>query len=241
MQVRTLLHYTIGERGLHRYAMLTPDSAYGHAMAKIFEDELTAQGGTLVGQATYPPDTQDFTQALGPLLTAWQAGTEGNPAFEALFIPDDAHTVAAIAAQVAKQPFGKVQLLGSNLAQPKKGQTVVDQALNGILFPEAFFIGDPNPAVQNFVTAYRQRYGNDPDYLAAQGYMVVRLTALVLAGQTPPTRAELPEKLQALRNVPDLPWFKGFATDRQAELALYLLTIKDGQVQMATTPSAAQP
>jgi hypothetical protein len=44
-----------------------------------------------------------------------------------------------------------------------------------------------------------------------------------------------------LREVPDLPWFKGFASDRQAELALYILTIKDGQVQIATTPSAVQP
>jgi branched-chain amino acid transport system substrate-binding protein len=113
--------------------------------------------------------------------------------------------------------------------------------LNGILFPDAFFVGDPNPAVQSFVAAYRQRYGSDPDYLAAQGYMVVRLMAHVLAGQTPPTRAELPQKLQALREVPDLPWFKGFASDRQAELALYILTIKDGQVQIATTPSAVQP
>ena len=241
MQIRSLLHYTLGERGLHRYAMLTPDSAYGRAMAKVFEDELVGERGTLAAQATYPPNTQDFTQALGPLLTTWQSGSEGNPAFEALFIPDDARTVAAIAAQVAKQPFAKVQLLGSNLAHPKKGQTGIDQALNGILFPDAFFAGDPNPAVQKFIAAYRQRYGKDPDYLAAQGYMAVRLMAHVLAGQTPPTRAELPQKLVALRDVPDLPWFKGFAADRQAELALYILTIKDGQVQIATTTVATTP
>jgi len=241
LQVQALLHYTLGEQGLHRYAMLTPDSAYGHAMAKVFEDELVAQGGTLATQATYPADTQDFSQALGPLLTAWQSGSEGNPAFEALFIPDEAGTVAAIAAQVAKQPFAQVQILGSNLAQPKTGQTGVDQALNGILFPEAFFAGDPNPAVQRFIAAYRQRYGKNPDYLAAQGYMVVRLMAHVLAGQTPPTRAELPQKLITLHEVPDLPWFKGFSAERQAELALYILTIKDGQVQMAAPPAAVQP
>jgi branched-chain amino acid transport system substrate-binding protein len=240
LQVRALLHYTMGDLSLQRYAMFTPDSAYGRAMAKVFEDELGAQGGTLVSQATYPPDTQDFTQALSPLLSAAPSGTEGAPDFQALFIPDDAHTVAAIVTQAAKQ-LGKVQLLGSNLAQPKKGQTGVDQALNGILFPEAFFVGDPNPAVQRFVAAYRQRYGSEPDYLAAQGYMVVRLLAHVLAGQTSPSRAELPEKLQALHDVPDLPWFKGLASDRQAELALYILTIKDGQVQMVTRPAAVQP
>ena len=52
---------------------------------------------------------------------------------------------------------------------------------------------------------------------------------------------ELPSRLLALRDIPDLPWFKGFAGDRQAELALYILTIKDGQVEMATSPVAVQP
>ena len=240
LQIRALLHYTVGERGLKRYAMFTPDSAYGRVMAQVFGDELTAQGGTLVDQATYPPDDQDLASSLSPLLTALQPGPENTPAVDALFVPDEAGTVAAIATQLAKSPLAKVQLLGSNLAHPK-GQTGADQALNGIVFPDAFFKGDPNPAVQSFVSAYRQRFRSEPDYLAAQGYMVVRLMAHVLAGQNPPSRAELPQKFQALHDVPDLPWFKGFTSDRQAELALYILTIKNGQVEMATTPSAVQP
>ena len=241
IQVRALLHYTITERNLKRYAMFTPESAYGRTMAQIFRDELAAQGGTLVSQATYPPDTQDFATALSPLLATAQPGPEGAPAAEALFIPDEAGTVAAIAAQLAKTPLGKVQLLGTNLAQPKKGQSGIDQAINGILFPDAFFSDDPNPAVRSFVAAYRQRYGVEPDYLAAQGYMVVRLMARLLEGQNPPSRAELPPRLLALRDIPGLPWFKGFAADRQAELALYILTIRDGQVEMVTSPVAVQP
>lgn len=241
LQVRALLHYTIKERNLQRYAMFTPESAYGRTMARVFEDELAAQGGTLVTQATYPPDTQDFSQVLSPLFSAFQSGGEGNPPFEALFIPDEAKTVAAVAARAASEPLGKVQFLGTNLANPKKGQTGLNQALNGILFPDAFFSDDPNPAVRSFIAAYRQRYGSEPDYLAAQGYMVVRLMARVLEGPNPPTRAELPQKLQALQDIPDLPWFKGFASDRQARLALYLLTIKNGQVEMATSPVVAQP
>jgi hypothetical protein len=51
----------------------------------------------------------------------------------------------------------------------------------------------------------------------------------------------VPEKLLALRDVPDVPWFKGFASDRQAELALYILTIKNGQVEMATSAAPGQP
>jgi len=200
-----------------------------------------AQGGILVTQATYPPGTKDFTTVLSPLLTAFQPGTEGGASFEALFIPDDAVTVAAIKSQTAQSPLGKVQFLGTNLAKPRTDSPGATQALDGILFPDALFNNDPNPAVQSFVTAYRQRYGTEPEYMAAQGYMVVRLLSHLLEGQTPVDRKDMPQKLMSLRDIPNLPWFKGFAPDRQAELALYILTIKNGRVEMATSPAAGQP
>jgi branched-chain amino acid transport system substrate-binding protein len=240
LQIRALLRYTLGERNLSRYAIFSSDSKYGQTLAQVFEEEMVAQGGMLVTRSTYPSGTQDFTMALSPLLTAFQAGTEGPSSFDALFIPDDAATVAAIATQSAQSPLGKVQFLGTNLAKPGKDQADKAQALNGILFPDAFFTGDPNPAVQSFIAAYSQRYGIAPDYLAAQGYMVVRLMAQLLESQGQMSRSDLPSRLLTLRDLPHLPWFKGFASNRQAELALYILTIRDGQVEMVS-PSAAGP
>jgi branched-chain amino acid transport system substrate-binding protein len=240
LQVRALLRYTLGERNLRRYAVFAPDSPYGRTLTQIFREELVAQGGDLVSQNTYPPDTQDFTTALSPLLAAFQPGTEGAPSFEALFIPDDATVLAAIVTALKDHPLGKVQILGTNVAKPRPGQEDKAQTLKGLLFTDAFFLGDPNPAVQGFITAYRQRYGSEPDYLAAQGYMVVRLMAQLWQTQSPASRAEVPPKLLALRNIPDLPWFKDFAADRLAELALYILTIKDGRVEMAPSPGAGE-
>ncbi|MFZ2087346.1 MAG: penicillin-binding protein activator [Desulfobaccales bacterium] len=241
VQVRALLRHTVGEKGLKRYAMLSPDSAYGRTMAQVFGDELLVQGGVLVSQASYPPDTRDFAQALSSLFPDSPPGAEASPAIEALFIPDEAGIVAAIATQAAQRPSGKVQLLGTNLAKPKKEQAGLSQALNGIMFPDAFFAGDPNPAVQNFIAAYRQRYGALPDHLAAQGYLVVRLMAQVLEGPNPPSREDLPNRLSTIGEVPDLPWFKGFAADRQADLSLYLLTIRNGQVELVSVSAAGQP
>lgn len=242
LQVRDLLRYTLGKRGLSRYAIFAPDSAYGRTLARVFGEEVVAQGGILATQASYPPDTRDFTLALSPLLTAFQPGTAGSPSFEALFVPDDAATVGALKTQAAQNPLGKVQFLGTNLAKPRKGSTVSTiQALEGILFPDAFFIKDSSPGVQTFVTAYRQRYGAEPDYLAAQGYMAVRLLAQLLESQRRVSREDLPQKLMAVRTLPPLPWFQGFAPNRQAELNLYILTIKNGRVEMAPSPAASQP
>ena len=241
LQVRALLRYTLGQRGLNRYAVFFPESTYGRILAQLFGKELVAQGGVLVGQESYAPGSTDFTLSIGPLLATYRAGGEVASSFEALFIPDDVSTVAAIATQVAKDPLRQAQFLGTNLAKPGAAQEKEAQALNGILFPVAFFGGDPNPAVQSFIAAYRQRYGTVPDYLAAQGYMVVRLMAHLIETQGTVTRAELPQKLLSLREIPNLPWFKGFASNRQADLALYVLTIKNGRVEMVISPGAGQP
>ena len=78
--------------------------------------------------------------------------------------------------------------------------------------------------MQEFVGAYRQQYGENPDYLATQGYAVIRLMgdSGVAAGLT---RTALPQKLLTLTGTPDVPWFKGFNPQREEEAAIYLLTI----------------
>jgi ABC-type branched-subunit amino acid transport system substrate-binding protein len=238
-QVQRLIGYT-SNLGMSRYASFSPNSPYGHTFAKFFQEELAVRGGVLVAQDIYPSGTRDFTFALSPLLTKFQPGTEGSPTFEALFIPDDAPTVAAILRQLAGHPLQQVQILGTNLVRPAAGQKELAQTLEGVLFTDAFFAGDPDPAVQNFIAAFRQRYGTEPDYLATQGYMAVKLLIKAVASEPLLTRAELPRKLQSLASLPEIPWFRGFSPDRQAELALYLLTIKDGQVVQAVSASEVQ-
>jgi ABC-type branched-subunit amino acid transport system substrate-binding protein len=195
--------------------------------------ELAAQGGELAEQEAYAPGTRDFAGALVSLKAAVRPEPGGPPRFEALFIPDDAATVAAIASQMADTPLKGIQVLGTNLIQAPDVPEAQRQALEGILFPDAFFAGDPQAAVQNFIAAYQQQYGEAPDYLATQGYAVVKVMAQLLETDKSVTRAELPRRLLGLKEFPNLPWFKGFNDRREAEPALYLLTIKDGRVQMA--------
>jgi branched-chain amino acid transport system substrate-binding protein len=149
----------------------------------------------------------------------------------ALFIPDDATVVAAAAGQMTSLSLGGIQIMGTNLLHNPRVPAEQLPALQGVVFPDAFFPGDTNPAVQEFVSNYRQQYGENPDYLAAQGYTVVRLMGqLAQSGRL--DRAAVPQQLQALRPAPEAPWFRGFNPQREEEAAIYLLTIKDNQVQM---------
>ncbi|MDI6852239.1 MAG: penicillin-binding protein activator [Deltaproteobacteria bacterium] len=238
-QVQRLVGYT-SNSGVNRYASFAPNSGYGHTFSKLFQEEISLRGAILAAQEVYPPGTRDFTLALSPLLAKFQPGTEGSPSFEALFIPDDAPTVAAILRQLADHPLRQVKVLGTNLMRPTVDQKKLAQDLEGVIFTDAFFADDPNPAVQSYVAAFRRRYGGPPDYLSTQGYVAVRLIIKVLESEPSLSRADFSRKLQSLAAVPELPWFLGFSPDRQADLALYLLTIKNGQVQQAAAAPAIQ-
>ena len=138
---------------------------------------MTAGGGELASQAFYSPDSQEFGPTLTELAESLKPQAEGAPATTALFIPDEAAAVAAIAGGLAGTPLKGVQLLGTNLLNSANITPAQLTALQGIIFPDAFYAGDPNPEAQKFIAAYRQQYGEAPDYLAAQGYTVFQVIA----------------------------------------------------------------
>jgi branched-chain amino acid transport system substrate-binding protein len=238
-QVRALLSRILAQ-GLKRFAVIYPDSNYGRTFQQLFQDELAARGGGEVWvQSYYTPGTQDFGTVLGAMQDAISDRPEAQTGL-AIFIPDDAAILALFAGQLQGTSLRGAQLLGTNLLHNPAIPEDQRRALEGILFPDAFFAGDPDPGVQKFLTAYRQQYGENPDYLAAQGYAVVRVMARLAESQPSLSRADLPRLLLSLKGVPDLPWFQGFNPEREEEAAIYLLTIKDGAFQMVG-PRASQP
>ena len=229
-QVRALVRGAMG-MAIQRYAILYPDSAYGRTFLQMFQEELAAASLQLSAQESYAAGTQDLSPMLTTLKGDLQTQAAETPGTVALFIPDDATVVAAVAGQLPSLTLSGIQIMGTNLLHNPRVAPEQLAALQGVVFPDAFFPGDPNPAVQEFVTAYRQQYGENPDYLATQGYALVRLMGqLAQSGEL--DRAALPQKLQALRATSEVPWFKGFNPQREEEANIYLLTIKDNQVQM---------
>jgi branched-chain amino acid transport system substrate-binding protein len=239
-QVRAVVRQAIS-LGIRRFAMLYPDSSYGRTFAQHFQEEVAARGAELAGEVQYSSGSQEFGPTLAALGEGLKPQAEGAPAPTALFIPDDAASVAAIAEKLAGTTFKGVQLLGTNLLNNTKATAAQLTALQGAIFPDAFFAGDPNPEVQKFIEAYRQKYGEAPDYLAAQGYVVFRVLARLAESSQALSRMALPQQLLTLKGVPGLPWFQGFNAQREEEASLYLLTITGGSIQMAPAASGGEP
>ena len=239
-QVRVLVRQGLS-LGIQRFAILYPDSSYGRTFSQIFQEELAAVGGELAAQVFYSPGAQEVGPTLAALAESLKPQAEDAPKATALFIPDDAAAVAAIAGGLAGTPLKEIQLLGTNLLNNPNVPAAQLTALQGVIFPDAFYAGDPNSEVQKFIAAYRQRYGEEPDYLAAQGYTVFRIMARVAESPQALNRMALNQQLLTLTGVPGLPWFQKFNAQREEEAMLYLLTITDGAVKMVPTPSVGEP
>ena len=91
--------------GIKRFAILYPDSSYGRTFLQNFQEEVAARGVELATQALYSPGSQEFGPTLATLVRASSPRRRATPATIALFIPDDAATVAAIAGQLAGTPL----------------------------------------------------------------------------------------------------------------------------------------
>jgi branched-chain amino acid transport system substrate-binding protein len=239
-QVRAVVRQALS-LGIKRFAILAPDSSYGRTFSQNFQEEVTSQGAELAGQIQYSSGSQEFGPTLAALGESLKPPAEGAPVATALFIPDDAAVVATIAEKLAGTSYKGVQLLGTNLLSNAKATAAQMTALQGAIFPDAFYAGDPNPEVQKFIAAYRQKYGEEPDYLAAQGYVVFRVMAQLAESPQGLSRMALPQQLLTLKGVPGLPWFQGFNGQREEEASLYLLTITGGAVQMAPAASGGEP
>lgn len=230
LMVKALVAFSANTLGIQRYAILYPKSKYGQTLARHFSDELNRQAARLVAQISYSEGGGDAAPAVQTLIQA-NPGQEGTPPLDAVFIPDEANIVAAMAKEISASTLPHVRLLGTNLLHAPATLQYAE-ALAGILFPDGFFAGDDDPAVKAFVADYRQRFGQPPSYLAAQGYSSMGLLAQTQKDFTGLSRKEFAEKLQHQTQPPGFSLFKGFNSEREAESTTKILTIQNREFQL---------
>jgi branched-chain amino acid transport system substrate-binding protein len=232
LMLQALLNYTANTIGWQRYAILYPNSKYGQSLARQFGEEGDRHAARLVGQASYTEGGKDVAQAV-QTLTQINHGPEGAPPLDAIFIPDEADMVAAIAKELAATPLlAHVHLLGTNLLHAPATLSF-SNLLTGILFADGFFAGDADPAVKAFTADYRQQFQQAPTYLAAQGYSSMRLLAQAQKDSPELSREDFAQKLPHQTQPPGFSLFKEFNLDREATLTTKIITIQDKEFQLA--------
>ena len=177
-QGEVMAHFTANTLKAQKAAILFDfNSSYGRGLTDYFELSFAKFGGRIVSKQSYTQGDADFKGQLSSIRAA-------EP--DVIYIPGYYGDVAIIAKQARMIGLTQPLLGGDGWDAPELWQLGGD-ALNGSYISTHYSVDDPSPAIQTFVGAYKQRYGNLlPDAHAALAYDASRLLidAITRAGTT---------------------------------------------------------
>ena len=140
---------------------------YSVGLAEFFRKSFEASGGKIVSEQSYSGGDTEFR----PQLTAVKSSKP-----DILFIPGFYTEVGQIAIQARDIGITIPMLGGDGWDSPTVIQ-IGGKSVDNSYFSDHYFIGDPRPLVQHFVSAIRKRTGKDPEATAALGYDAMKILA----------------------------------------------------------------
>lgn len=201
---------------------------YSVGLADVFSREFKGMGGRITVDAAYQEGDPDFRAQLAQIKA-------GNP--QAIFVPGYYGDVGTIARQARELGLTVPLLGGDGWDSPDlvKGAGGPGGALEGSYFSNHYSKDEQSPRVQNFVKAFRAKYGEDPSGLAALGYdaMMILADAIKRAGST-----DREAITKALAETKDFPGVTGVITidqNRNARKKATVLQIKGNEFAYKAT------
>lgn len=171
-------HHPFGEwvydQGVRQILTVGADYAFGHEVTGGFLRTFTLRGGKVIGQLWNPLGTPDFSSYMAQIQNA-------RP--QAVFVIQlGADGVRFMKAWVNFGLKGKIALYGGEvLLDQSLLRSMGDEAL-GVLSAGHFTEGRDDPATQNFVREFDQKYKLLPSYYAAASYTVGQWVVQALEG-----------------------------------------------------------
>jgi branched-chain amino acid transport system substrate-binding protein len=207
-----------------RVAILSSaSSAYSVGLAKYFKEAILAGGGTVVAEPKYSEGDKDFKAQLTAIKAV-------NP--DAIFSPGYYNEGALIVKQ-ARDLDITVPVFGGDSWEAEALMELGGKAVEGAFLCSHYSPQDPSPRVQDFVAAYRKRWGNDyaPDSNASLGYdsVLVLADAIRRAGST--DRAAIRDAIAATKNFEAVTGTITINEKRDASKNAVIITVKNGAFQ----------
>jgi branched-chain amino acid transport system substrate-binding protein len=135
-------------------------SDYSVGLAQYFTDAFKGMGGTVVIEQAYSAGDQDFRAQL----TAIKAKSP-----QAIVVPGY-YTEAGLIARQARELGITAPLIGGDGWESEQLLQIGGDALNGCYYSNHWALDYPDPKLQEFVKAYRDKFKGDPDAIGGLAY-----------------------------------------------------------------------
>ncbi len=214
------------------------DQAYSTGFRDEFTKAFVKYGGTIVMQQTYSQDDPDYRAQL----TALKAS---NP--DVILVPGyykDASTVV----KQARELGITIPLLGGDGWSAAELLKFGGKAMDGCYFSDHMSISDPKPIVQQFVNAYKTKFGSDskmqkePSTMAALGYDAAKIMFEAIARAKSLNKNDIRDAIAATKDYVGVTGNITINKDRNADKSAVIIAIKDGKfTYQCTVPNPDLP
>jgi branched-chain amino acid transport system substrate-binding protein len=157
---------------------------YSVGLAGYFTSAFQAMGGTVVLETSYSAGDADFRAALTSIKAK-------RP--EAVIVPGY-YTEAGQIARQARELGITVPLIGGDGWESEKLIEIGGEAMNGCFYSNHWALDAPDPRLQEFLKAYREKFKGDPDAIGGLAYDA----AQVLFGAMEQLATQDPQAFQGL-------------------------------------------
>ena len=207
--------------------VVSNSSAYSIGLAKFFRESFVANGGTIVLEQKYSEGDKDFKAQLTAIKAA---------GVDAVFNPGYYNEGALIVRQ-ARDLGLTLPIFGADSWEAEALIQLGGKAMEGAYLCSHYSPEDPSPRVQNFVAAYKKRFGSTPDSNASLGYdsVLVLVDAIRRAGTT--ERDALREAIATTRDFMAVTGKITIDSERNASKNAVIIQVKNGKFEFVQSMS----
>ncbi len=200
--------------------MVSVSSAYSVGLAKYFKAAILAKGGTIAAEQKYQEGDKDFKAQLTAIRAAH---------VDAIFNPGY-YAEGALMVKQARDLGITVPMFGADSWEAEALIELGGKAIEGAYLCSHYSPQDPSPRVQNFVAAYKKRWGEGfaPDSNASLGYDSVLVLANAIERAGSADRAKIRDALATTKNFPAVTGTITINEKRDASKSAVIITVKDG-------------
>lgn len=233
-QVQTLARHVCNKTELRKIAILYPSSSVGALYKEKFTEEL-AQCNALVQTAVgYDPNTVNFQEVIRSLKFAVSKHALNNQlGFEALFIPDSYKNLSQIVPLLSFLKVDQAQLLGAAGWNNDRLIREYPDVMEGALFVGDFYPQSNQMSTRRFAQTFETAFSRSPTFLEAYGYDSLELFQRAIRSRTGLSREAVQGELLKVKGFEGATGAIDFDSSGDAKRHLFVLTVKDGQIQEA--------
>ena len=204
-------------------------SDYAKGLADNFAKQFTANGGTIVAEEGYVAGETEFN----PIVTRIKGQS-----YDVMYVPGYYNEVGLIIKQARDQGIDQPILGGDGFDSPGLLEKAGAAALNQVYFTNHYSSLDQDPTVQDFIKAFKDKYGEEPNAFHALGYDTAYFVADAIKRASEPTGEAIQ---QAMASTTDFSGVRGtFSIDPETHepvKSAVIIGLKDG-VQVSAERSS---